>query len=381
MSAGRLPEEDEHSLTFSEQPDGAIRFLCSSQYDETFTGSDGEIATLQVNIAEDMAEGDYQLQLKSVKLTETDISRYYETPVVNSKLTIMSYVVGDINRDGTVDVSDYTGVANHIHGNTPAGFFVKAGDVDGSGNIDVSDYTGIANIIHTGSIYGSNGSREMARSAKKANTDVSVSDNVIYIEPFSVTPGGQTAVSIKMKNTAAIRGFQFDLYLPDGVTAVKSAKGRIQGTLSAGRLPEDDEHDLTFSEQPDGAIRFLCSSQYDETFTGSDGEVATLQVAIVEGMAEGDYPVRLKSMKLTETDISRFYVTEEVETTMSVRPAAMSGDVNGDGKVDIVDVTSTISHILGHTPNNFSAAAADVNHDNKVDIVDVTTIIDMILKK
>ena len=55
------------------------------------------------------------------------------------------------------------------------------------------------------------------------------------------------------------------------------------------------------------------------------------------------------------------------------------GDTNGDGKVDIVDVTSTISYILGETPENFDEKAADVNEDGIINIVDVTTMIDMIL--
>ena len=318
LSEGRLPEEDEHTLTFSEQSDGAIRFLCSSQYDETFTGNDGEIATLRVNIADDMADGNYPLLLKNIKLTETDISKYYETPLVKCKLTIKSYILGDINSDGEVDVSDYTGVANHIHGNTPEGFVIKAGDVDGSGTIDVSDYTGIANIIHTGSIYGSSGSREMSHSPQKVNTDISDKDNVIYIEPFAVTPGTQTTISIRMKNTAAIRGFQFDMYLPEGITVAKSNKGKIQGSLNEDRLPDEDEHTLTFSEQPDGAIRFLCSSQYDETFTGNDGEIVILKVNVADDVTIGDYSILLKNIKLTETDISKFYTTEQIESTVTV---------------------------------------------------------------
>jgi Leucine-rich repeat (LRR) protein len=59
----------------------------------------------------------------------------------------------------------------------------------------------------------------------------------------------------------------------------------------------------------------------------------------------------------------------------------LKGDTNGDGKVDIVDVTSTISYILGQNPATFNKEAADVNGDKKVDIVDVTTIIDIILGK
>ena len=64
------------------------------------------------------------------------------------------YIVGDVNGDGKVDVSDYIGVANHILGSTQEGFNEKAADVDGNGSIDVSDYIGVANLILTGSIYG-----------------------------------------------------------------------------------------------------------------------------------------------------------------------------------------------------------------------------------
>ena len=343
LSAGRLPEEDEHNLTFSEQADGAIRFLCSSQYNETFTGNDGEIATLQIRLADDMADGDYAIVLKDVKLTETDINKFYETEKVVSKLTIISYIMGDISGDGKVDVSDYTGVANYIHNNPPAGFNAKAADVDENGKIDVSDYTGIANIIHTGSVYGYSNTNNAPRRSGEENqpdTDVSTIDNVIYISPFTVSAGTQTTLSFKMKNTVAIRGFQFDLYLPEGMTAVKSAMGRIQGALSAGRLPDEDEHDLTFSEQDDGAIRFLCSSQYNETFTGTDGELATLQVNVAAGMADGDYALLLREIKLTESDISKFYETELVKTTVTVGSSAGVDVVLDETDTEVPEATA-----------------------------------------
>ena len=60
---------------------------------------------------------------------------------------------------------------------------------------------------------------------------------------------------------------------------------------------------------------------------------------------------------------------------------ATPGDANGDGKVDIVDVTMTISQILGQHPAGFDKDAADVTGDGKIDIVDVTSIIDIILSK
>lgn len=320
LSNGRLPEDDEHTLTLSEQEDGALRFLCGSQYNETFTGSEGEIATMKLLIAEDMAEGNYPIVLKKVKLSETDISNYYYTETVQTSLTVISYTLGDISGDGEVDVSDYIGVANYILGNAPEGFNALAADVNNDNVVDVSDYIGVANLILYGDVYGNTASNASRRQGvvKRVNTDVSTMDNVIYVSPFQAGQGAQVPISIKMKNTAEIRGFQFDLYLPDGISVVKGPNDRIQGFLTNGRKPVGSQHTLTLSQQPDGAIRFLCGSQYDETFTGNDGEIATLMVSIAADMAIDDYPILLKKMKLSETDISKYYETELLETTITV---------------------------------------------------------------
>ena len=158
-----------------------------------------------------------------------------------------------------------------------------------------------------------------AGTAMAQATDIETSDNIIYVEPATVDAGTTATLSICMKNSAAIRGFQFNMYLPDGVTAKKNNKGRYLCSFNQDRLPEDDEHTLTLGQQEDGSIIFLCGSQYDETFTGTEGEIATIQVDIAADMPSGDYPILLKSMKLSETNISKYYEHELVETTLTVK--------------------------------------------------------------
>ena len=319
LSSGRLPEDDEHTMTIQEQPDGAIRFLCNSLYDETFTGSDGEIATLQIKIADNMEDGDYPVVIKNMKLTETNISNYYETDYLKSTLSITSYMLGDVNSDTMIDILDYTGVANHIVGIAQDVFVEKAADVDNSGQIDVADYTGIANLIMTGNVYGSSNNVKAENGRRKA---ADYGDNYIIVQDTSMqitdARGAEVELSLYMKNSAPIRGFQFDMYLPEGFTVMKNAKGRITASLTPARLADDDEHTLTVQEQPDGAIRFLCSSLYDETFTGTDGEIATVKVRIAEDIAAGDYKILLRNMKLTETNISNYYEADNVESVFIV---------------------------------------------------------------
>ena len=73
--------------------------------------------------------------------------------------------------------------------------------------------------------------------------------------------------------------------------------------------------------------------------------------------------------------------TGEYATTVEIAPtsAGLLGDVNGDGQVNVMDVTAVINHILGMTPDNFNMQAADVNSDGNINVMDVTGIINMIL--
>ena len=171
------------------------------------------------------------------------------------------------------------------------------------------------------------------------NTDISGISNVIYIQPFEVEQGSTNyAMSIKMKNTADIRGFQFDLVLPDGVSPVVE-DGVILCGLNKERSPQNAlgtlYHTIEASRQDDGSYRFLCGSQQEKTFLGNDGEVAVVYVNIASDMATGDYPVILKNIKLTETDISKFYETELLESTVTITEA-------GDDYIKFNEDSSTL---------------------------------------
>ena len=54
-----------------------------------------------------------------------------------------------------------------------------------------------------------------------------------------------------------------------------------------------------------------------------------------------------------------------------------TGDVNGDGKVNVSDVTELVNMILGVIPKDESTA--DVNGDGKINVTDVTALINIIL--
>ena len=58
---------------------------------------------------------------------------------------------------------------------------------------------------------------------------------------------------------------------------------------------------------------------------------------------------------------------------MQIKPKRIRGDVNGDGSVDVSDVTMLISMVLGGTPADLTVA--DLNGDGLLDVTDVTGVI------
>ena len=56
-----------------------------------------------------------------------------------------------------------------------------------------------------------------------------------------------------------------------------------------------------------------------------------------------------------------------------------TGDVNGDGSVNVTDVTMLVNHILGNEDENFVIEKADVNNDGGINVTDVTALVNLIL--
>jgi hypothetical protein len=56
---------------------------------------------------------------------------------------------------------------------------------------------------------------------------------------------------------------------------------------------------------------------------------------------------------------------------------SLKGDINGDGKVNVTDVTTLVNMILGVVPKD--EVRADINGDGKINVTDVTALINIIL--
>ena len=62
-------------------------------------------------------------------------------------------------------------------------------------------------------------------------------------------------------------------------------------------------------------------------------------------------------------------------------PDLKRGDLNGDGTVDVTDVSMLIDVVLGKPINLAAGAKTDLNGDGTVDVTDVSLLIDIVLGK
>ena len=82
---------------------------------------------------------------------------------------------------------------------------------------------------------------------------------------------------------------------------------------------------------------------------------------------------------VTTTAAAGNVLTIDVDGIINPQGTVLMGDVNNDGLINIVDVSTTINYILGNAPEGFSIKAADMNGDGFVNVSDVTTMISVIL--
>ncbi len=69
----------------------------------------------------------------------------------------------------------------------------------------------------------------------------------------------------------------------------------------------------------------------------------------------------------------------ELILPIEIPAPTLKGDINGDGDVDVIDVTILVDYILGNNPDNCNESACDVNENGEIDVIDVTTLVDIIL--
>ncbi len=83
------------------------------------------------------------------------------------------------------------------------------------------------------------------------------------------------------------------------------------------------------------------------------------------------------SFQMSDVGIAGYFDNFSV---LGSAPEILYGDLNSDGVVDILDVVTVVSIIMGNTtPDEYQLQAGDVNSDGNIDILDVVSMVSLIL--
>ena len=119
--------------------------------------------------------------------------------------------------------------------------------------------------------------------------------------------------------------------------------------------------------------------EYPYDFYVAAGSTVTASISTLPT----NIPIMLR-IKQTEGSSSEYCYVDDIEicyenTWEPEEPEYELGDVNGDGAINISDVTALINYLLTKDPSTIVMEAADLNGDQNVNISDATALINRLL--
>ncbi len=148
----------------------------------------------------------------------------------------------------------------------------------------------------------------MVNAAEMKTSDISGYDNVIYGVDETVGTDKTAVMSVCMKNSWSVPGFQFNLEVPEGFEVMTDDDGYYLIELSTERTTSRKTDIFRTSLQSDGSIMVLCSSTENAFFSGNDGEVCTIKFKMKEDLEIGNYEVGFKEIYISDAQGTTAYV-------------------------------------------------------------------------
>ena len=208
--------------------------------------------------------------------------------------------------------------------------------------------------------------------------DPQETSDVLKVEDVEVASGESAALNIELTNTTTnLMGWQCDISLPEGLTLELKANGKPKATL--GERFETTEHTISSTVLANGSYRFIATSMDGETIPGTSGTLFTVTLKADVSLAAGTkLSGVVKNIEFNTKDNQKLTFSD-VSINVSIKSAAILGDVNGDGEVNVGDIVTVCNVMAGIS--TVDPQVADVNKDGEVNVGDIVTICNIMAGK
>lgn len=235
---------------------------------------------------------------------------------------------------------------------------------------------------------------------------VAQSQNV-HIDDYTINPGSEAIIKVYVNNVDSSYIAQgFVLQLPDGFSIVHDDLGKLANLDSS--LVSDHKLGLQLASQNRMKVAIYSLTNSLLAFGQNNSSMATtresqsnepecdlwsirtcgnmrnaknqdhclISFRIKAPNVAGSYTCSLNSIQL----VSEEHVLSRLpEVNFTVVVPLIKGDINGDGIVNIVDVTTLIDILLSSDSSFSHLPMADINGDGVINIVDMSILIDTLL--
>ena len=214
----------------------------------------------------------------------------------------LSLLMGDVNKDETIDVMDVLCEVDLIYGRMFPTYTLTTADINGDKTINVADVVGVSGIILGEHAVAQARSVQRRAAAAPVQYELAASD---------ARGTSEAMLHFNLSSTSAVSGVQFDVTLPEGVQLSSATQG-----LMVGRKPDVEDNTYTLLA-------------YSASLGAVPGELV-VKATIPINLPGGVYPISPENVVLVDANM------EMLTHTMR------SGKLLVDGTTGIVNVDGDI---------------------------------------
>ena len=308
---------------------------------QAYPGNAGAVFTIAIAPDEATAPADYVLKVTDVKFVNATgvVSR----PDAKTTLTLRDYVLGDVDSDQLVAINDAVIVMNHIVGADTPAFNAKAADMDGNGSVEINDAVLIMNTVV---------GTESTKSIKKTSATEPNADELTAAD-IEICQGGTAMLSLDLANLDALTAAQFEITLPEGITAGKAEAG------------ERASRHMVKTNMVGNVLKVAMLSAESADFEGSEGAILVLPLSADKTMPSGSYGISLRNVKMSDAR-GNLFILPDADSSVVVKDWSGVDSVafdrlrvyGGNGEICIESPADTMIQIVAVDGRAFAVEAS-----------------------
>lgn len=308
---------------------------------QAYTGNTGAVFTIAIAPDEATAPADYVLKVTDVKFVNA--TGVASRPDAKTTLTLRDYVLGDVDSDQLVAINDAVIVMNHIVGADTPAFNAKAADMDGNGSVEINDAVLIMNTVV---------GTESTKSIKKTSATEPNADELTAAD-IEICQGGTAMLSLGLANLDALTAAQFEITLPEGITAGKAEVG------------ERASRHMIKTNMVGNVLKVAMLSAESADFEGSEGAILVLSLSVDKTMPSGSYGISLRNVKMSDAR-GNLFILPDTDSSVVVKDWSGVDSVafdrlrvyGGNGEICIESPADTVIQIVAVDGRAFAVEAS-----------------------